>query len=53
MHEIEIKPNVGLTIVGASEMRVEDIRLPKSVVDKIVKAGQEEMEYGNGRKWDD
>jgi KaiC domain protein len=48
LHEIEIRPGVGLTIVGASEMRVEDIRLPKGVVDKIIRARQEEeAQYEN------
>jgi len=48
LHEIEIRPGVGLTIIGASEMRVEDIRLPKSVVDKIIRARQEEeAQYEN------
>jgi len=50
LHEIEIRPNVGLTIVGPSDMRVEDVRLPKSVLDKIVKAKQEEeAQYESGK----
>lgn len=38
LHEIDIKPDVGLVVLGRVERRVEDYKLPPEVMRKIVEA---------------
>ncbi len=41
LHEIDIKPGVGLVVLGRVERRVEDYKLPSEVMRKIVGARKE------------
>ncbi|MEM2570450.1 MAG: ATPase domain-containing protein, partial [Thermoproteota archaeon] len=41
LHEIDIKPGVGLVVLGRVERRVEDYKLPFEVLKKIVEARKE------------
>jgi KaiC domain protein len=41
LHEIDIKPGVGLVVLGRVEKRVEDYKLPSEVMRKIVEARKE------------
>jgi len=38
MHEVKIIPNMGLIVAKPLKMRIEDVKLPKEVMDKIVRA---------------
>ena len=38
LHEIEIRPGVGLVVLGRAERRVEDYKLPPEVVRRILEA---------------
>jgi len=41
LHEIDIKPGVGLVVLGRVEKRVEDYKLPFEVMKKIIEAKKE------------
>ncbi len=41
LHEIDIKPGVGLVVLGRIEKRVEDYKLPFEVMKKIIEAKKE------------
>ncbi len=38
MHEVKILPNIGLMVMKPVEARIEDVKLPKKVMDKVIDA---------------
>jgi len=38
LHEIDVRPGVGLVVLGRAERRVEDYKLPPEVMRRILEA---------------